>query len=84
MYTGEEFAQKMKLMGLVRHIRDARKYVKQSGKTDFSEEDFEEAWRKLNAEPIGRSFIWEVMDGDVAYYKKCPYGEYWLDSVEQY
>ena len=41
-YTPEEFAQKMKLRGIVRSIADARDYVKRSGKKEFTEDDFAE------------------------------------------
>lgn len=47
-YTPEEFAQKLKLRGMAKSIKDSRDYVKQSGKSSFTEEDFEVAYRALD------------------------------------
>ena len=51
-YTAEEFAQKMKLRGIVRSIADARNYVKRSGKKEFTEDDFAEAFSKMYTECV--------------------------------
>ena len=51
-YTAEEFAQKLKLRGIVGNIKDARDYVKRSGKKEFTEDDFSEAFSRLYTERV--------------------------------
>lgn len=78
MYTPEEFAQKMKIRGYVKHICDARRYAKQTGKQSFDERDLEDAYHALNGDTIGRSFITDMVDGEVVYYKRDQdNGLYW-------
>lgn len=63
MYTKEEFAQSLKRRGYTRHISDARRYADQTGKEQFEEEDFQDAWRALNPEPMGRIYNHDTIDG---------------------
>ena len=86
MYTPEEFAQSIKKRGYTNNIAIARRYVKRTGKTEFDESDFEDAWRTLNARPIGREFIREMHDEVYVYYKRDAdpkYSDYWLEEVRE-
>jgi len=60
VYTPEEFAQKLKMRGYVFHIADGRKYVNGTGKESFAEDDFEDAYRVLNTDPVGANHLYRA------------------------
>ncbi len=72
VYTPEEFALSCELRGLSTRIREAKEYVEETGKAMFSEDDFYEAYRALNPEPIGRHAPGYCADGE---YYGDPYEE---------
>lgn len=77
----EEFAQCLKKRGYVYHIADARRYVASSGKTEFTEADFEEAYHKINIRPIGREYVREAYEDNYVYFRGDEHGNYWPSEV---
>lgn len=83
-YTPEEFIKSLKRRGIVKYINDARKYVKETGKEQYTEDDFETAWRALNGGHLGREFIRDQVDGETVIYQRG-WGEfYWRYDQEKY
>ena len=83
MYTPEEFAQKMKIRGYVKHICDARRYAKQTGKQSFDERDLEDAYHALNTNTLGREYISDMIDGERVLYKRDHDDDmYWRDDCD--
>ena len=82
VYTPEEFANKLELRGIVQCIADARKYVKGTKKEQFTEDDFEEAYRVLNAEYIGRQFIKGSHSDYKTFSGRDMYGRFWSIDME--
>lgn len=69
-YSPEEFAQTMRRRGYVKYIADARKYAKREGKTEFTEEDLENAYRAFNNGTIGREYLRKFGDDQFMYYRR--------------
>lgn len=57
IYTPDEFVRSLKMRGIAAKMDDARRYVKETDKPFYTEDDFEDAWRELTREPI--MFAWE-------------------------
>ena len=82
-YSPEEFVKSLKRRGLVTHIADARKYVEQTGKDSYTEDDFMEAYHHINSRPMGRTIIRKQGDGRVVYTTRDKYGMWCFAGAEE-